>query len=404
MLARPHVPSVSALVLLLALALFSPPARAQCNPDGLDGGPCCQPTAAMLPQFPAISQAIRFICFDNCQAVLNTSFCVDIAQPAPVLVGGAVVCGVYRIPFNVKTCGTNTLLWSGKIAAHYSRNWQASSVVGAVNLTVWRFVLNGDLVATPSLPNNPLFRPACHGTFQRVYFSGYIDYAFDCLNGGWQVAWSLDHGCDSIHHAAGTARPGAFHPTRSFDFVGPGAGFVPAPGGPAISTGTIFQQAVRWNNWSASPSICTFDEPAQGSFQALQPGFCQCGSSATSQYVMTIVSAMGACGTTVNPSSSGQFIQKKIGRWSNPNVFPGNAALRFDFGWLEYRNACTGSLTQEWFEGVETLRGFATFDFQGLSLGSQFEDLGSANASSSSQAVLIGAPHLSYYMLNFNLQ
>jgi hypothetical protein len=405
MLARLHLSSFAALLALLALALCAPPARAQCNPDGLDGGPCCQPALAALPQFPAISsQGIRFICFDNCKTVLNAGYCVDIAQPTPILMGGGVVCGVYRTAFNVKLCGTSTILWTGKLTSHYSRNWQAFGATPGAVFTVWRFLLNGDLFPTSSLPTHPFFRPACQGTYPGVYFTGYIDYALDCASGTWQVAWSLDHGCDGIHHAPGTARPGAFHPTRSFDFVGPGAGFLPVPGGPATSMGTIFQQAVRWNNWTASPSICTFEEPAQGTFQAVQPGFCKCGSGPTGQYVMTFVNANGACGTTVNPGANGPFLQKKIGRWSNLNVFPGDEALRFDFGWLQYRNACTGALTQEWFEGVESLRGYAKFDFQGLSLGNQFEDLGSANLSNSSQAVRIGAPHVSYYMLNFNLQ
>ena len=49
---------------------------------------------------------------------------------------------------------------------------------------------------------------------------------------------------------------------------------------------------------------------------------------------MTFVNANGACGTTVNPGANGPFLQKKIGRWTNLNVFPGDEALRFDFGWL----------------------------------------------------------------------
>jgi hypothetical protein len=75
----------------------------------------------------------------------------------------------------------------------------------------------------------------------------------------------------------------------------------------------------------------------------------------------------------------------------------------FDFGYLAYQNGCTGVLSQEWFEGAETLRGFPAVDFSGVALGTQFEDLASASTSAVNQATRIGAPHVSYYMLNFNM-
>jgi hypothetical protein len=394
------------LTTLLALALFALPAPAQCLPDGLGAAPCCGPAGVMLPQFPAMSQGIQFICFDGCQPALNVSYCVNIGPPTTIQSGGATVCGAYHIRFKVKTCGTTTVLWNGLVNAYYSRNWQVSSPPpGGVNLTVWRFVINGDFAPTPSLPNNPLQKPACTSQYARVYFSGYIDYALDCSTNTWQVAWNLNHECDGIHHLTGTARPApssGLHPTRSFSFVGPGAGFVVSSAGSASSNGPITQQAVRWNNWANSPAICTLDEPATGSFQA-SSAFCLCAVGGSSQYVATNVSASGACGTAVTPSPIFGFYQKQIGTWTNPSVYPATQFLLFDFGYLAYANGCNGMFTQEWFEGAETLHGYPAIDFNGVALGTQFEDLASASTSMTNQATRIGAPHVSYYMLNFNL-
>jgi hypothetical protein len=406
MLSPPRALPVFALASLLALALSAPRALAQCGPDGLDGGPCCQPAGVMLPQFPPMSQGVRFICFDNCQTVTNVSYCVNLGQPIPYQAGGAIVCGVYRIRVTVKSCASNTTLWNGSVLAHYSRNWQESSVPGAINLNVWRFVVNGDFLPTAAVPNNPFFKPACLSTYTRVYFTGYFDYAFDCFTGQWQVAWAVDHECDGIHHAPGTSRPApaaGLHPTTSFTFVGPDAGFVVAPASMARSNGPIVQQALRWNNWANLPAICNFEEPAQGNFQALND-FCMCGTAAGAhEYIATNVTAVGGCGSSVNPSTLGIFMQKRIGRWTNPGVFPGTETLLIDFGYLNNMNGCTGASTQEWFEGAETLRGYPAFDFAGVALGLQFEDLGSANKSATLPAVHIGAPHVTYYLLNFNL-
>ena len=74
-----------------------------------------------------------------------------------------------------------------------------------------------------------------------------------------------------------------------------------------------------------------------------------------------------------------------------------------DLGALTHVNGCTGITSQEWFEGTETIGGFPAFDFSGAALGMQFEDLESCNTSATSTATLIGAPHVPYYMLNFNL-
>jgi hypothetical protein len=402
--ARPFAP-LAAAILFLGLATPFTIAHAQCGPDGLNGGPCCAPAGVVLPQFPATTMTARWICFDTCQSQFAQTYCSHLGAPNPMQSGGALVCGAYTIRVQLRDCGTTGLIWNGSVNAFYSRNWQASSLAGAINLNVWRFVVNGDLLPGPALPTNNCQRPDCMNQFARLHVSGYVDYAFDCLSGTWQAAWMLTHECDSVHHAAGTARPappGGFHPTRSYTVVAPDGGFVVSPASPNQSNGAITQQALRKNNWATSPQICTFEEACAGVFQAQQQ-FCQCVPTGLSQYVTTVVNAGGACGSSVAPSAIGLFEQKRIGRWTNSAVYPGGQFVLFDFGWLSTTDGCTGAGSQEWYEGVETIRGYLAYDFAGNPLGNQFEDLASANLSATSQAPRIGAPHVAYWLLNFNL-
>jgi hypothetical protein len=347
---------------------------------------------------------VRFICFDNCQPALNNLYCANIGVPIPIQAGGAFVCGAYNIRIRLKICGTNTFVWNGGVNAYYSRNWQESSVPGTINLTVYRFVVNGDFAPLPALPSSPCDRPGCLVQFSRVYFSGYIDYAFDCTTGGWQVAFALSHECDGVHHVPGTARPApaaGFHPTRSYNMVAPGSTFAVA-NTPPRSDGPIVQEAMRWNNFATLPLICNFEERVQGVFQAMNE-FCLCSPSPINQYIDTAVSAFGGCGSSVTPSPLGPFFQKRIGRWTTTATYPGVEFVLFDFGWLATKNACTGTGSDQWYEGGETIRGYPAFDFAGNQLASEFEDLSSCRQSFANPAVRIGAPHVSEYILNFNL-
>jgi hypothetical protein len=319
--------------------------------------------------------------------------------------GGAFVCGVYDIPVRIRACPFNLTFWGGKLRAYYSRNWQASSVAGTVNLTVWRFLINGDLKPTSSLPMNQNVRPACNAAFGVTYFTGYIDYVYDCSTNQWQIAWNLNHECDGVHHSPASARPApssGFHPTRSYSFVGPGNTFSIQPINLQVSNGQIIQQAMRKNDWINSPAICTFEEPATGAFTATSD-FCQCSGNGPKQYNMAFVQATGACGSSVQPSPLTMLMQKRLGMWTNPNVYPGIEMLLFDFGYLDHKDGCTGAGAPEWFEGCETIRGYPAVDFTGVNLGTQFEDLGSCNQSPTAPAIFIGAPHVVNYVLNFNL-
>jgi hypothetical protein len=394
-----------ALGLLCTLGFLASPTPAQCLPDGLDGGPCCLPASPTLPAFPVMpQQSVRWVCFDKCAPVANVLMCARIGVPVPKQGGGAFICGAYDIAVRIRQCGLMNTLWNGKLNAYYSRNWQATTPAGS-SLTVWRFIVNGDFVPTSSLPTTQNYRPACQPATGGVYFSGYIDYAFDCVNNTWQVAWMLDHDCDGVHHQPGTARPApatGYHPTRSYNLIGPGATFAVSSTNPLISNGPIIQTAVRRNSWGVAPTICNFEEPATGNFNAIADS-CACAPGGIGQYNQAILNANGVCGTMVNPSPLAMFNQKRLGAWTSFNTYPGPQTLLFDFGFLDYRDGCTGVLTSEWFEGAETIGGYPAVEFTGAALGRQFEDLASCNTSPTAPATLIGAPHVVNYILNFNM-
>jgi len=402
MLALPRF--VGTFVFASILALAAPPAQAQCGPDGLNGGACCAQTFATIPSIPGMQLDCRWLCFNGCQVSQNFLDCVNLGPLVPATGGGALICGVYDVRFRVRTCGTTNFLWNGVLRAYYSRTWDEFPVAGATPVQVWRFVVNGDLLPTALLPAGICRRPACLNNYTRVYFSGYMDYAFDCNAGTWSVAFAISHECDSIHHRAGTSRPApasGSHPTRSFSIVGPGSTFVAANSGPR-SDGAITGEAFRWNNWGPAPQACTNEEPATGAFLA-QNEFCFCIPTGPNQYVNTSVNANGTCGSTVANDPLGLFLQKRIGGWTSATQFPGIEFALFDFGYLRYGNGCNLTSSVEWFEGGETLGGYMAIDVNGLLMNPEFEDLGSSNNSTTNPAIKIGAPHVVNYVLNFNL-
>lgn len=400
----------SLAVFAAALTFGSAPARAQCMPDNLDSLPCCTPVGVTLPAFPAAGGSSKFICFRDCQTQLNQNLCVSILAPR-VAISGGPVCGVYTITFRITTCGgAAQSLWQGTMRAQYVRNWLENPASGQIG--VWRFLVNGDLKATPLLQSNPGWanpnvQPACYSTFNAIYVSGYIDYAFDCSNNTWSVAWALNHDCDSNHHPAGSPRAGAFHPNRSWTFVGPAAGFVVDPVGAVVAAGTSTAvEAFRWNDWSTVPGICRAEELNNGVFVSMG-SVCPCGVG-PGQYDDTLVSVAGFClptGTTMRTLllPAPQLRQKRIGRWTNALVFPGTEELSLSMGDMTYTNACTGINTIEWFEGVATVGGFPAQQYAPPALGTQFVDLGSCNRSPTNMSRRVGVPHVTQYIASVDI-
>lgn len=400
---------------MFLMTVVAAPAWAQCGPDGLDLGPCCQTAPLTLPQFPPVTQDIRFICFSGCQPRIDGRICVDIGPPIPVMIGAAPICGVYTMRFTIRTCAAAPrVLWTGTIRAHYARNWmEQTSPAPPPNTEVWRFLLNGDLVPSSFLVqqfgNNNCVVPRCFFSFQRVHFWGYIDYARDCQTGQFAAAWALKHGCDNYEHGPGSLRPGVFHPDDSYVFLGPSAGFVTFPAiVPPPSVGPIIQEDVRRNGWETAPAICRFEERVEGGvFQTIRE-FCPCalpGQIGPPQYIESLVEGGAVCGSSfvTDTAAPPPITQQRIGSWTIGTAFPGSEFLLLDEGFLRYTDGCTGTTSPQYFKGVETIGGFPAFTFAGAPLGRQFEDYGSANRSPASPTPVIGIPYISFYILNLNL-
>jgi len=413
-MSRPHrsvrTSRLASFFAIAALALAPLPARAQCSPDLFDTVPCCNPVVPSLPVIPAVSQTSKFICFRDCATQANVNLCVDIDPPQPITIPGGAVCGVYLIRFKVKTCGGGQILWQGNLRAHYSRNWLEIDPTG-VAVGVWRFLLNGDMKPTAFLLNattSPNFIPSCRTSFgNKVYFGGYVDYAFDCGTSAWTAAWALNHDCDTFHHPTGgfspRPAPGAgFHPTRTFTFVGPGAGFVVDPVTTPVPVGPSVADALRWNDWGTLPNICRGEEKVAGSVQSFG-SFCVCTlSSGPAQYENTSVNVAGGCGSAVQPSPV-IFTSKRIGRWTNAVVFPGLEDLNVNLGYLTYTNACKGTNTLEFFEGATTLGGNPGFDYFMQPLDRAFMDIGTSNKNPNNTVIWIGVPHVTEGIANINV-
>jgi hypothetical protein len=389
-------------------AALAPRAGAQCMPDNFDTLPCCTPVVPSLPVFPAISQQIRYVCFNNCSIALQGPLCVTMSAPTPAMFNNQPVCGVYIINVQIRRCANNQLVWRGNMRAHYARNWREFDPVTVRG--VWRLLLNGDMTCFLSALSGPNQRPPCLNNFGVAYFSGYVDYAYDCLQNTWLAAFALNHECDFASHAPGTARPiASSHPTRSYTFVGPAAGFVVDPANGPWMGGAIANESIRKNNWPTVPNICLAEE------MLLAPAtinpvnlMCECipvPPGSPTQFGETVVQGFGGCGsrfdTTNPPMGPFPFVQKAIGYWTNFLTFPSPSHLFIDHGSMLYNDGCSNNLTTQYFEGVTTLTsGVGIGTYNTTFLGTNIVDLATSNGVGG--AVQVGRPHVSWFLVGLN--
>jgi hypothetical protein len=380
------------------------------RPDTLDGGPgtCCQPAQADLPDFPAVSTTLKYLCFDDCNALVNANACVALGAATPARLNGSAVCGIYLIRFTVKTCnGANPIvLWSGLMRAQYSRTWGESFGSG---LQVWRFLLNGDLVPSSFLisrdgHNACAVAPCAAANQNRIHVTGYVDYALDCFQGRMDVAFALKHDCDRFEHF-GTARPGTFHATRAYAWVAP-AGFTPITTPMGENGGSRARSSVRRNRWEALPAICGFRQSGTASFQAGTP-VCPCSDGSGSppgQYIENAFQGSASCGAGFATLDRGLTFMR-VGAWTSGTVFPGVQNLLFVNGDVSLADGCIPSNTFQHVEGVETIGGFPKFalDAAHTPLGPVFDDFGSTNRSPANGNAVIGAPYVSWYVFNLGI-
>ncbi|MEQ1891249.1 MAG: hypothetical protein ABL998_01800 [Planctomycetota bacterium] len=355
------------LALVVPLLLLAMPAAAQCpQPDGLDGGPCCSLASEKVPQFPKVTQNSLDICWRNC-GIDQIGNCTAVWTPLKIQPTTGPDCGTRYTRLDLLD-PAGVLKWSGNLRQIYARTWLETTPAGT-SIQVWRFLVNGDLRAIGTVAAIPCPVPACAPAFNRqVRFTGYIDYAQDCAVAApnTSIAWMLTHACDAIDHVAGFPRGGAFHPDRSYTFVGPAAGFVPAPVGAIEVTALSPFEAVRRLRPppapATSPLVCETEERAAVTINN-NNNFCMCsvGAPLNQQWAFSNVNVIGACGTNLvtpgGPFLPG-FFSMSIGTWTNAAVFPGVEYARWNVANYDDTDPCTGAVTSKVFYGATTFGGY----------------------------------------------
>lgn len=399
------------------LASTAVTAVAQCPlPDNLDGGACWGATAATLPEFPALEAGVRGLCWLECTLEADRSLTLEIDAPrqarharqAPV-----PLCSYYIARYTV-TDGAGTALWSGVIRMAYARTWYETGP--GSDYQVWRFLTNGDLRPTAAAGATPCPVPPCAAAFNnKVHFTGYVDYAMDCVTGAFTSAGALGHEVDSVDHFAGFPRSGTFHATRSYDFVWPAAGFTPEtlafwPPSPYAMSGTL--RPLDWSVLPASSQIEIYESPITDANIVKLPGeqFCLGGSSAGfSTYPIYLDATSGACGYRVAGAGGARTILcRSIGSWTDPDVFPGAELLFLARGNLNLTDPCRPRSRSEYFSGVMTQRGFAPRSITRTGIGgsifSNMIDLGNEVGLPPAMAVSRNFKYITDFIVNVNFQ
>jgi len=383
---------------VFALATTSP---AQCpTPDFLDGGPCCTATQPLFPVILGFGQRSFDICWKDCDVELVNDCYVRWS------LAGTPANPCKTFTMKVRMYGGGALKWRGKMRMQYSRTWVESDATGALK-QVWRYLANGDMRPTAAAGGPPCPVPPCAPAFARVKFTGYVDMAQDCATGNREYAWMLTHACDQIDHSPGFARGGAFHPDRSYTFVGPSAGFAVSPFTPIEMGSNIAEGVRRMPAVAGAPLTCEFEEPADFFIDPFQT-FCLCGPvGALPQWMIGDFGLFGTCGTTVT-TPGGPFLpgylSMGIGSWTDPTVYPGVEELRWNVGGHDYDDPCTGITTQEVFYGVTTFGGNPAFQMLTTGVGPLLDRvfIDRSNALRSG-ATVMNVPYRSDHFMNLNL-
>ncbi len=404
------LPFLAAAAFALAVVVAPRAASAQCPlPDNLDGGPCCERTDLRLPDFPRFEHRALDICFRGCDFASED---VRAAWSAPVPARrGPVgpVCGLYLSSVSV-TDPSGSVTWRGRMRLTYSRTWIESGA--GTRFQVWRFLANGDVAPSSDASSNPCGVPACAAAFRnRVHFTGYVDWALDCVTGEFSNAWMLNHDCGRLGHLNGFPRAGNFHRGHSFTLVGPSAGFSISPAGPVENGGTNLEvlRRVELPSPASATGACIYEEPLRSAFAETVRQFCLCGggAGATRQYNFSTLRGHSICGTIFDSTSTilPGLISKGIGNWTDPSVYPGVEYVRWNVGSYVYTDRCTDVTRREVFYGVTTFRGFDAFQLLtgggGADLPETFLD--QANALRfPANATVANVPYVSDHVINFN--
>jgi len=186
------------LLAILTLVSVNPASAVLCLGSDDLTGPCCSIAALNIPTFlPGTSLPSVGICWNSC-APSTDPVIVDFSPPSPI------ACGQYQIQMTI-TDLTGTVLMTGLGTLVYTRTWTEFNNDGD-ELQIWRMMIKTDFNPSVSTPPCPV--PLCLITVPAAFFYGHVDYAFNCIDGTWEVATSLFHSCDLlIHHPTASSVP-----------------------------------------------------------------------------------------------------------------------------------------------------------------------------------------------------
>jgi hypothetical protein len=351
---------VGLAVLVCSLMIAGAPvASAQCfGPDNLDSGPCCTQVIPNLPQFPAAQIPGMGICWNACSVAGTQDVRVDWTLPR--LTG----CGQYDTLLTVSDSGSGTTLVSGKLTLDYTRTWEETDTAG-IQTQVWRFTAKADLSFSPGVVP-PCTVPTCiapAGGQPTAFYYGYVDYMACDVTIPFENVLVLYHACDRFIHSPGLSdRPGVFHPGSSYGIVAPHSTlqpFVPAnviaPGGPLIGEGMR-----DIDTSTPPPTLCLAEDPlVSGNMTPLGAG-CVCTLTTFPNHqtlrkfsgTTACVNAAGVPGGWASLDIAfptlpwKHMISTSIGRWANPNIYPGQEACWVDEGLFVQLDPCHGDFIE----------------------------------------------------------
>ena len=243
---------ISAFLAIVVAVVAMPGAVAQCpGNDGFSAGPCCQPANTNFPNFPTMTLNGLGACIRDCsvESQFNT---LTTFSPQQVL------CDHWLINLSITAPPSVAIVGNQFLVAKYSRTWIEFPIPGTPPIQVWRFLVNGDLVYSPSTAAGagcPVPLSALPPLNLPVHYVGNVDYAFNCGTGAWQIAYTLTHWCPTESHAPFSQRPlavAAGWAKRTYHFVGP-ANF--AFGACLPPDGVIIAESARTSVGLSNPAI-----------------------------------------------------------------------------------------------------------------------------------------------------
>lgn len=359
--------SAAAVSITFALVTTSALGQTICTgPDGLaSAGACCQLVSPNLPNFGAVTLPGLGICYVGCNVGATNLLKIDISPPS------LIQCQEYVSLLSVIDVGSGAVVMSGKLHLAYTRTWDEIDPAGSVH-QVWRFAAKADLSAVAGSP--PVCpEPRClppFGTQPTAFFYGYMDYTSLCGTILSENALVLMHQCDFfIHKAAFSSRPGVFHPNESYAIVAPHTTvqpFIPSmnpapqgpmflggtrefmnlPGGVCFSTNPL--QSGQINNLGGACLCIPSAFPKQHRFRTFQ-GSLQCPNSAGTPSTFAAITVSFPTLPWFN------LVTTNVGRWSNPNVFPGQEQAWVEEGLFLQDEGCSGQWVSIQYGGTTRL-------------------------------------------------